>query len=299
MSTLRIATAPISWGVSEVEGWGVQLPPERVLAEMTELGFEATELGAEGFLPPAPEDKARVLAEHGMTAIGSFVPVVAHLEDVDPLPRVEQELADYAASGAEVLVLATVTGRTGYDDTREPLNPAQWSTLLCNLERIREVAAVQGVTAVLHPHVGTVVETDEDITAVLEGSTIPFCFDTGHLMIGGTDPVRFAAEHADRIAYMHLKDVSLEGMRRVKDGEISYFDAIVQDILYRPVGQGDVDVRAILSSLVDSGFDGWIVLEQDKVVREEPAAGEGPILDARASVENVRRLVAELEAARS
>ncbi|MGP9537969.1 sugar phosphate isomerase/epimerase family protein [Brachybacterium sp. AOP43-C2-M15] len=299
MSTLRIATAPISWGVSEVEGWGVQLPPERVLTEMRELGFDATELGAEGFLPPAPEDKAHVLAEYGLTAIGSFVPVGAHQADVDPLPRVEQELADYAASGADVLVLATVTGATGYDDTREPLTPAQWSTLLANLERIREAAAAQGVTAVLHPHVGTVVETAEDIQAVLEGSTIPFCFDTGHLMIGGTDPVRFAAEHADRIAYMHLKDVSLEGMRRVKDGEISYFDAIVEDSLYRPVGEGDVDVRAILTSLVDSGFDGWIVLEQDKVVREEPAAGEGPVLDARTSVENVRRLVAEIEAARS
>lgn len=296
MTALRIATAPISWGVSEVEGWGVQLPPERVLTEMRELGFDATELGAEGFLPPAPEDKARVLAEYGLTAIGSFVPVVAHQADVDPLPRVEQELRDYAASGADVLVLATVTGATGYDDTREPLAPEQWTTLLGNLERIREVAAAQGVTAVLHPHVGTVVETAEDIEAVLAGSTIPFCFDTGHLMIGGTDPVRFAAEHADRIAYMHLKDVSLEGMRRVKGGEISYFDAIVEDILYRPVGDGDVDVRAILSSLVDSGFDGWIVLEQDKVVREDPAAGEGPILDARASVEHVRRLVAELEA---
>ena len=296
MTALRIATAPISWGVSEVEGWGVQLSPARVLAEMRELGFDATELGAEGFLPPAPADKARVLAAHGMTAIGSFVPVVAHLEDVDPLPRVEQELRDYAASGAEVLVLATVTGATGYDDTREPLTPAQWRTLLANLEKIREIASVAGVTAVLHPHVGTVVETAEDIQAVLEGSAIPFCFDTGHLMIGGTDPVRFAAEHADRIAYMHLKDVSLEGMRRVKDDEISYFDAIVEDILYRPIGQGDVDVRAILASLLEAGYDGWIVLEQDKVVREEPAPGDGPILDARASVEQVRRLVSELEA---
>lgn len=298
MSALRLATAPISWGVSEVEGWGVQLPPERVLAEMAELGFTATELGAEGFLPPAPADKARVLAEHGMAAIGSFVPVIAHDPEIDPLPRVRQELADYAASGAEVLVLAAVTGATGYDDTREPLTETQRSTLLGNLERIREVAAAQGVTAVLHPHVGTMVETAEDIAVVLEGSTLPFCFDTGHLMIGGTDPVRFAAEHADRIAYMHLKDVSLEGMQRVKAGEISYFDAIVQDILYRPVGEGDVDVRAILASLLEAGFDGWIVLEQDKVVREEPAAGEGPLLDARTSVTNVRRLVAELEAAR-
>lgn len=299
MSTLKIATAPISWGVSEVEGWGHQLPPERVLAEMRELGFDATELGAQGFLPPAPEDKAKRLAEYGMQAIGSFVPIVAHDPDVDPMPRIEQELRDYAASGANVLVLATVTGQTGYDQTREPLTEEQWTTLFGNLDRIRDRAAAAGVTAVLHPHLGTVVETDDDVNAVLAGSSIPFCFDTGHLFLGGTDPVGFAQQHADRIAYMHLKDVSLDGMNRVKDGEISYFDAIKADILYRPVGQGDVDIRAILSSLLAAGFDGWVVLEQDKVVVEEPAPGTGPIEDARASASFVRQLVAELDGTRS
>jgi inosose dehydratase len=297
--SLRIATAPISWGVSEVDGWGVQLSPERVLAEMRSLGFEATELGAQGFLPPAPEDKAARLAEFGMTAIGSFVPVIAHQPGTDPLPRIEQELRDYAASGAMVLVVCADSEQTGYDAQREPLTDEQWSTLFTNLDRITAAAAAVGVTATLHPHVGTVVETKDDVDAVLAGSTIPFCFDTGHLFLGGTDPVRFAAEHSDRIAYMHLKDVSLEGMRRVADGEISYTDAITADVLYRPVGQGDVDIRAILQSVVDAGFDGWIVLEQDKVVLEEPAPGEGPIADARASVEFVRGLVAELESARS
>ncbi|MFC6355397.1 sugar phosphate isomerase/epimerase family protein [Luethyella okanaganae] len=289
----KIATAPISWGISEVPGWGIQLTPERVLSEMAELGFTATEIGAAGFLPEAPADKATALREHGLAAIGSFVPVVMHKADVDPLPRLERELEDYAAAGGDVLVVCAVTGLRGYDVTREPLTDAEWATLFGNLDRITEVAATQGVRAALHPHVGTVIETADDVTRVLEGSTIPFCFDTGHLMIGGTDPVAFAAAYADRIAHTHLKDVSLEWVRKVKNGEISYYDACIEG-LYTPVGQGDVDVRAIVTSLVESGYDGWIVLEQDKIVQDEPAPGEGPITDARASVMFLRDVLAEL-----
>lgn len=293
----RIATAPISWGVSEVPDWGYQLGPDRVLAEMRELGFTATELGAQGFLPPAPVDKAARLAEFGMKGIGSFVPVVAHEPAVDPLPRIEEELADYAATGAEVLVVSTVTGVRGYDQRRPELDADGWAVLLGNLDRIGRRAAEQGVLATLHPHVGTMIETNADILHVLDGSQIQLCFDTGHLMIGGTDPVAFAADYAQRIAYSHLKDVSLRGIERVARGEISYFDAIVADELYTPLGQGDVDIAAIVASMLKAGFDGWFVLEHDKVLRGEPAPHTGPIDDARASVDYLRGVLAELETA--
>ncbi|MCC2031546.1 sugar phosphate isomerase/epimerase family protein [Microbacterium allomyrinae] len=295
MSVPKIAGAPISWGISEVPDWGYQFTPERVLGEMRELGYTATELGPDGFLPPEPAAKATELAKFGLSAIGSFVPVVLHDADSDPLPRLARELDDYEAAGADVLVVAAVTGQDGYDVQREELTEQQWATLFQNLDAIRELAASRGVTAALHPHVGTVVETASDVQRVVDGSSALFCFDTGHLMIGGTDPVAFARDNADRIAHTHLKDVSLAGMHRVKDGEISYFDAIVADSLYRPLGQGDVDVKAIVKSLVDSGYTGWFVLEQDKVVFDEPGAGKGPIEDARASVTFLRAVLDELD----
>jgi inosose dehydratase len=295
--TARIATAPISWGVSEVPGWGYQLPPERVLAEMRELGFTATELGAQGFLPPAPADKAARLAEYGMQGIGSFVPVVVHDPDVDPLLRIDEELADYAATGAGVLVVSTVTGIRGYDQLRPELDEDGWALFLRNLDRITQRAAEQGVLATLHPHVGTMIETNADIMRVIDGSGMQLCFDTGHMMIGGTDPVAFAEQYAERIAYSHLKDVSVAAMERVKRGDISYFDAIVADELYTPLGQGDVDIAAIVASMLKVGFDGWFVLEQDKVLHAEPEPGTGPIEDARASIEWLRGVLAELDRA--
>lgn len=86
----RIAAAPISWGVIEVPNWGVQLDRERVLSEMTGLGVSATEFGPEGFLPDSPTERARVLADAGLQAVGGFFPVVLHDAAQDPLPAIRR-----------------------------------------------------------------------------------------------------------------------------------------------------------------------------------------------------------------
>lgn len=291
-SVPKIAAAPISWGVCEVPGWGTQLSPERVLTEMAELGFSATEFGPIGFLPDEPARKAELLARHGLTATGGFVPVVLHDPRHDPVPEVAAELAGYAAAGASVLVLAAATGVDGYD-SRPQLDASGWQTLLDNFDRLGHLARDAGVSVVLHPHVGTMVETSDDLDRVLAGSAIPICLDTGHLFIGGTDPVAFAAAHADRIAHTHLKDVDMALAGTVQLGERSYYDAVVAG-MYRPLGSGDIDVRSILASLEDAGYEGWFVLEQDNVLTREPAVGAGPIVDARISVDYLRSTLADL-----
>ena len=86
----RIAGAPISWGVCEVPGWGYQLGPDKVLAEMREVGLIATELGPEGFLPAEPDAMATVLAKHGLQAVGGFTPLLLHVPGHDPVPEVER-----------------------------------------------------------------------------------------------------------------------------------------------------------------------------------------------------------------
>ena len=112
----RIAGAPISWGVSEVPGWGYQLGPDRVLPQMRDVGLSATEFGPEGFLPEDPGEKERLLQSYGLAAVGGFVPVVLHEETHDPLPVVDHVLDSFVAAGAGTLVLAAATGRAGYDE---------------------------------------------------------------------------------------------------------------------------------------------------------------------------------------
>ncbi|HEX3650402.1 MAG TPA: sugar phosphate isomerase/epimerase [Pseudonocardiaceae bacterium] len=282
MLTDRVAGAPISWGVCEVPGWGHQLEPARVLGEMRDAGLAATEFGPEGFLPTEPDRKAGLLAEYGLAAVGGFVPVVLHDPDHDPVAEITGTLAGFTAAGATTLVLAADTGATGYDQRAE-LDDAAWRRLLAGLDRIRDVAGERGVTATLHPHVGTVVERGDDVARVLAGSTIPLCLDTGHLMIGGTDPAALAAQVPDRIAHTHLKDVDAELADRVRSGDIAYSAAVAEG-MYRPLGAGDAGIAAIIGSLEAAGYTGWYVLEQDTVLAAEPPAGDGPLADVLASV---------------
>ena len=279
----RIASAPISWGVCEVPGWGVQLSPERVLTEMRELGVVATEFGPDDFLPAAPSEKAETLRAHGLSAVGGFVPVILHDASVDPVPAIEAELESFVAAGATRLVLSADTGQVGYD-SRPTLTDEQRTTLFANLDRLAEVASAHGIVASLHPHVGTMIESTDDVNRVLAGSSIGLCLDTGHLLIGGTDPVDLAARHADRIAHVHLKDVRVDVAKRVQAGELTYTDAVGQG-LYTPLGDGDIDIAAIVRSLEAAGYTGYYVLEQDTILTSEPATDAGPLTDVRRSLD--------------
>ncbi|WP_347354268.1 TIM barrel protein [Intrasporangium sp.] len=282
----RIAAAPISWGVCEVPGWGYQLAPDTVLRQMHELGLAATEFGPDGFLPDAPEDKARVLAEYDLRAVGQFVPVVLHEPGHDPLPEVESAMAGLIAARASTVVIAAATGTEGYDE-RPVLDQDGWATLLANLDRVDAAAAAKGLTATLHPHVGTMVESGVEAERVLAGSRIGLCLDTGHLLIGGGDPVALAAAHPDRIAHVHLKDVRLDKARAVQQHETTYTGAVSEG-MYVPLGQGDVDIATIVRSLEAAGYQGWYVLEQDTILTGSPAeTGVDPAADVRASVDHL------------
>ncbi|MDR3360038.1 MAG: TIM barrel protein [Bifidobacteriaceae bacterium] len=284
---MKIAAAPISWGVCEVPGWGHQMTPDRVLREMAEVGIEATEFGPDGFLPDNPEDKAATLERHGLKAVGGFVPVVLHNPDLDPAPEVDRALDSFVAAGGDVLVLSANSGQDGYD-SRPELTDEGWQTMFANLDRLAELAAARGVRACLHPHVGTMVESADDVRRVLAGSSIPLCLDTGHLLIGGSDPVALAQDHAGRVAHVHAKDVDGALAKRVQAGELTYQQAVAQG-LYTALGQGDVDFKAIVEALTAAGFDGYWVMEQDTILPAEPT-DEGPLADVKASIAHLRAL---------
>ena len=290
---MKLAGAPISWGVCEVPGWGHQLPPERVLAEMAGSGLTATELGPEGFLPSDTAELVDTLDRFGLRCVGGFVPVVLFDESHDPVDDLAGPLDSLVAAGAGVVVLAAATGADGYD-ARPELSERQWETLLTNLDRLTEVVAERGLKAVLHPHVGTMVENRAEVDRVLAGSRIPLCLDTGHLLIGGTDPLQLARQVPERVQHCHLKDVNAALAARVQAGELTYTEAVAAG-MYVPLGQGDVDIAGIVTALQDSGFDGWYVMEQDTILTGEPE-GEGPLADVRASVAFVTGVVAGVTA---
>ena len=285
---MKIAGAPISWGVCEVPDWGYQMAPERVLAEMKQIGLTATEFGPQGWLPVDAEERAAVVGRFGLKPVGSFFLAVMHDPDFDPVPQVEQELRAFELAGGEFLVLAADSGLDGYDD-RPVLDEAGWQTLFANMSRIREVCAAKGVTACLHPHWGTMVQNVDEVERVLDNSTVGLCLDTGHIACGGADVVALVGKYADRVDIVHAKDIRKEVTDQLLPGAITWSQGIRAG-MFTPIGQGDIDFAAIVGLLDDAGFDGYWVLEQDNMIDEEPPVGGGPIANAKASLDALAAL---------
>lgn len=288
----RVASAPISWGICEVPGWGEMLPTRRVLGEMAELGLHATELGAPGFLPQTAEQIRALLDSFGMTLLGAFTPIVPHdpaqvetsLEQARGVARLLQ------ASGATKFISAPVADPDW--SVPQPLNADERRRMIETLARVDEICAEHGLDQVLHPHVQTLVETADDVKAVLDSCDVRWCLDTGHLAIGGVDPVEFAKEAFTRVGHVHLKDVRLDLAPAVLRREQSLM-AATQAGLFTPLGQGDVDIAGVVRALESAGYRGTYVIEQDTALTAGmPGPGEGPVNEVRSSLRYLREVVA-------
>jgi inosose dehydratase len=261
----RLAGAPISWGVCEVPDWGRILAPDRVLAEMASLGLRATELGPVGYLGADPADVRRLLSAHGLRAVGGFVPLVLH--DPAEWDRSRGEAGRSARMLEEVGAEVFVTAAVADERFGRPLalDSSGWDHLLAGLAELDELCAAHGLRQVLHPHVGTQVETAQDVERVLAASEVSWCFDTGHLAVAGVDVVEFAERHAARVGHVHLKDVRRAIAGPVRAGERTLAQA-TKDGLFCALGQGDVPVATVVERLEVAGYDGWYVLEQDVAI---------------------------------
>jgi inosose dehydratase len=290
----RIAGAPVSWGVIEIPDWGYQMPAQRVLREAAMLGLAAIEAGPEGLLPRDPSEVSDSLARYGLGLVGGFVPAVLH----EPRSReaelafVERRATFFAAAGADVLIVAASTGSESYEEVVE-LSSSSWQELFESLSSVEEICTRHGLTVALHSHHGTVIERDDQLWHFLEGCDTGLCLDTGHLMIGGSDPVEVAGWAADRVKLVHLKDVDRDLAGQIAARELSFKEAARRGA-FRPLGEGDVDIGEVVGRLERSGYLGWYVLEQDTVVEAEPQEGEGPVTDVRKSLAYLQRQLAEL-----
>ena len=293
----RIASAPISWGICEVPGWGAMLPTKRVLKEMTDLGIPATELGAPGFFSDDSTELKDQLAEFHMSMIGGFTPVV--LQDKSQ----EKATIDMAINtskkfqeiGATHFVSAPVQS---WDwDYPTPLTSDETKQMFKMLDRIDEITKDHGLVHVIHPHLQTIVETKSDIDLVVENSPVMWCLDTGHMTIGGQNTVEFAKKYASRVGHVHLKDVNMKSVPPVLNRQQSIMEG-VQSGLFTPLGQGDVPILETVLALESAGYQGWYVIEQDTAITGAmPADGAGPITGMKQSVDYLHNVVAPRVAA--
>jgi inosose dehydratase len=285
---MKVAAAPISWGVIEIPDWGYQMAPDRVLEEMKAVGFDATELGPPGYLPGDPIACRELLDRHGLRLVAGFLATVLHEPRPETLDEVNKQAALLAAAGAEMLVLAASLPGDSYEG-RDRLSPDGWHRLSKSLAAAESIAASHGLGLSFHPHVGTAVESREDVQRLLDTTAVNLCLDTGHLFLGGTDPVLLAEQAGARVTHVHLKDVDLKVAGKFLSRELTYASA-VREGLYQPLGRGGIDIQAVFGRLAEAGYQGWFVLEQDTALTAEPEPAGGPAEVARQSLDYFRRL---------
>lgn len=291
----RIAGAPITWGVDGSPGWGYLMDRDRVLGEMQAVGLHATELGPDGYLPTDPADLDPLLGGHGLSLVGGFVPLLLYRPDriEENVAYADRASARLAGAGANVLVLGPRSDLDGYD-TSVTLDEEEWARFATNAARIDEITSAHGVKAALHPHWGMAVERPEHIERVLDTCPLGICLDTGHVFLGGGDPVEIAKLAGDRVVHVHLKDVDGAMTEELRSGKRLFRQSVI-DGLFTPLGQGAVDIVGVIEHLEASGFQGWYVLEHDQSLAQAPERGSGPIVEARMSMRFLEDLARRLD----
>ena len=292
-SSRRTGNAPISYGVLDA-GDADRLPPDEVLGAIAAADYDATELGPLGYLGGGGEVRA-LLDRHGLELAAAYVaiPFSESGAAFDSLTATLDVLDD--AGTRDALVLLADAGsdlRRRYpglaaSDRRLGLDEDGWRRFADGVSHAVELAQGRGFETAFHHHLGTYVEAPWEIERLLELSDVPLALDTGHLLLGGGDPMRGWSDWRTRIVHVHVKDVRRAVLDAVVAEGADMFEAWRRGV-FCELDEGDVDLRAFFGAVTASDYAGWLVVEQDRVL--EP--GDDFAAAAAAQARN-RRWLAE------
>lgn len=264
----------MTWGVWERTVDRDDLaPPELLLENVRSLGYRAIELGPLGYFGSDAGSVHEQLGRFALELVGAFVAlrltdVEGYEQDLAELRRVLDVLQPWPAAVALLADAGTperfVAAGKPDELQRTALRGAAFDEAAARLTRAAELCAEAGVVAALHPEVGSYAEAPAEVEAFLERCDLGVCLDTGHTLIGGGDPGVLAQDWADRLRHVHLKDVSGPLLARLRHGEVDVERAWELG-LFCPFGEGEVDLPGVLALPELEAFEGWIVLEQDRI----------------------------------
>ena len=292
--TISIGNGPVSWGITQATrddepAWGV------ILDAIAGAGYAHTELGRVGFYPDAPQALSDALSTRGLTLSAGVVfrPFHDRRERDSILDWTRRLCRLLASQGSPWVVLIdafdpsrfATAGRT---DAAPRLERGDWTAMIDCMADTAAVARDHGLSAVLHPHVGTYVEFADEIDramADLGPGHIGLCVDTGHSLFAGVDPAALIDRYPDRVRYLHLKDVDRNRLQRVRDQALD-FNAAVRAGVFVPLGRGHVDFIGVKSALDRAGYTGMASVEQDADL-DDPG---DPSANAAASLAFLRRV---------
>lgn len=277
--TIRIGANPIGWSNDDLQEIGGDTPLETCLAEAREAGIEGMELGHK--FPREGAVLKATLATFGMAFVGGWY-------STELLKRSAREEFEAARThiamtkGAEAnIVIASETSNAIHGDRGTPLSrrprmaPSDWPGFGDKMTEFAERLAGEGLSLCYHHHMGTIVQSEADIDALMAHTKPPvrLLLDTGHATWGGADPASLAQRYRDRIGHVHCKDVRPDKMEQANREGRSFLDSILGNGgnlgVYTVPGDGMIDYVAAFRAL--KGYSGWVVLEAEQDPKKAPA----------------------------
>ena len=273
--TIRLGVAPIAWSNSDLPELGGATTLETCLAESRAAGYSGTETGVK--FPMDAATLGPILRRHHLALVsGWFSGRLLELSVAEEKRRIAAQLATFAELGAPVLVYAETTGSVQtMQDTpisrRRRLSPEEFKRLGEKMTELARHMKAQGVGLAYHHHMATVVETDDEIDALMAatGPEVGLLVDTGHACYAGGDWLAITERHAARVVHVHCKDIRPDVLAAARRQDMSFLNAILAGVFTVP-GDGCIDYDAFARVLAKIDYSGWVVVEAEQDPAKAP-----------------------------
>jgi inosose dehydratase len=288
--SVRLGANPIIWSNDDMRELGADISLDTCLGQARDIGFQGMELGHK--FPRDAAALAEVLGRFGLQCISGWYSAELLLWGApEELTRLRPHLELLKALGCPVLVLAELSGAV-HGDRNRPLSERpvlmarDWRELGARLTELAASTAAEGVRLAYHHHMGTVVQSEADIDALMQstGPEVGLLLDTGHAAFAGADPAALARRYAARIVHVHAKDVRAAVCAQARSANWSFLDAVLKGVFTVP-GDGSVDFASVFDPLRE--YSGWVVLEAE----QDPRIAD-PLRYATLGYRNLRHLLA-------
>lgn len=271
MSKIEVGAAPIAWVNDDMPSLGAETTYQQILSEVALAGYTGTEIGNK--YPKDPAFLKKELELRGIRIAAAWFSVFLTTGNYEEEEAKFIEFRDFLHYlGADCINIAeqghSIQGmrdKSVFAD-KPFFTDEEWDRLSSGLNRLGELANEKGMKLCYHHHMGTGVQTTEEVDRLM-ASTDPdkvyLLLDVGHFKFSGEDPAYFVDKYLDRIGHVHLKDVRMDVVEKVKKEGISFLDAILQGAFTVP-GDGATDFKAILQPVIDSDYEGWFLVEAEQ-----------------------------------
>ncbi|MEN3150131.1 myo-inosose-2 dehydratase [Neorhizobium sp. IRAMC:178] len=269
-------TNPIAWSNDDDRSLGAHISLDQCLDETAKIGFDGIEKGHK--FPQEPAALKAVLEPRGLRYVSGWHSLNLLVNSVEDEKRAMQPALDLLkAMGSKVIIVCETSNAIHGDNgkavnDRPKLADGEWKSFGAGVEALAEFAAGQGITLVYHHHMGTIVESEDEIDRLMAhtGPHAKLLLDTGHCLFGGGDPERAAKNHMARVGHIHAKNVRPDIAAQVRSEGLSFLEGVRRGVFTVPGDkEGGVSFPPVLKIAADHGYEGWLVIEaeQDPDVR--------------------------------